>query len=122
MRKIKFRGKCIEHSKDCGWVYGSLVISGKNYHILDEWIKGKGHLKHQIEPKSCGEYTGLKDKNGKEIYEGDVVQYLFASKKVVREVYWNDINFCWTPLNQNPLDMEIIGNIYENKNLLKKNE
>ena len=112
-REIKFRA-WDEKNKEMRYD-GMLNIYNKDGSWLYEDGKGNFH-------SSFGEimqFTGLLDKNGKEIYEGDIVQYLFAGKKVVREVYWNEVNFCWTPLNQNSLDMEIIGNIYENPDLLK---
>jgi len=80
-----------------------------------------------------GQYTGVKDKNGVEIYEGDIVKlcrsygYGWLSKGTVAQVKWDNNELCYFLFNNFRLTknkkVEIIGNIYENPELLEvKNE
>ncbi len=140
MRKIKFRGiptdNNTSYDKEDGFVEGSLIIDNDKYYIVLEVIdniKRDDYAIYMIEviPETVGQYTGLKDKNGKEIYEGDIVEW--AGYKM--EVFWGeDIGIgygsCWRPCGDNKGyhesmtgfidEYEVIGNIYDNPELLKK--
>jgi len=125
MREIKFRWK----RKDIDWKYGHLTIIEKAHEPnliaikpLDEkWIT------YGVDPKSVGEYTGLKDKNGKEIYEGDIGHhyFYFDGKKIGYRgvVEWQGIKFIVKEVGGTSQDLhggfEVIGNIYENPELLE---
>ncbi|MDF2649835.1 MAG: hypothetical protein K0Q73_5640 [Paenibacillus sp.] len=136
MREIKFRGKRIDNGQ---WAYGYLQLSEdkKSAWICkskeDDWT-----VKEQfpVVPETVGQYNGLKDKNGKEIYEGDIVE----SSHVIHDggrTHKNVIEFidyCWRlkslgelwaadiPLGlyaRDPQTIEVIGNIYENPELME---
>lgn len=134
MREILFRGK---DSITKRWAYGALVqqqddllkekafiISYSNYQFGDF----SEAVMHEVDPETVGQYTGFVDKKGKKIFEGDILS-IYNSKAFLFAVEWNNqyVLKCTTNgvsdniLNviESPEDVEVVGNIYDNPELIK---
>ena len=138
MRQILFRGFNRKNNK---WLYGYYLVNRGQHFICPEGVQNPlaSWEDFVVEEESVGEWTGLKDKNGKEIYEGDIVKaplldpifgdilsdafdnvvisfhngsFVVAYYKGRHKIYLQDL-----------FDkIEVIGNIYKNKELLEDEE
>ena len=84
-RTIKFRGKRIDNGQ---WVYGDLVQCDHDILILPI---NTGWTHHKVIPETVGQFTGLLDKNGREIYEGDIIESKYSNPAPVEFL---DGQFC----------------------------
>ena len=121
-RTIKFRGKRLANGE---WCYGSLLIwADGECTILEKSNSSNAMWKREIDPDTAGQFTGLHDANGKEIYEGDILQSSgwAGDYEVVydRAVFYgatqHGIVPAWRIANER---CSIIGNIHDNPELLK---
>jgi uncharacterized phage protein (TIGR01671 family) len=127
MRDIRFRGKRIDNGE---WVYGNYVNDNQGHFIT--LPLETAHRLVRVNPATVGQFTGLHDKNGKEIYEGDVVRHDngWVSEIIFGNIGYDnsrcgltgfgyetlyDAEFDFIELNysDSPDDIEVIGNIHE---------
>ena len=135
MREILFRGKLTDDSK---WGYGCLLdkIYGAvpaimSQQSVDDAFNLEFEYDH-VQEKTVGQYTGMKDKNGKRIFEGDIVTGLFSfGMEIKAVVVFQDGAFglqwirggaeqfsAFTSICN--VEFEVIGNIHDNPELLKE--
>lgn len=137
MREILFRGKRLDNGE---WITGHLLRYGdgrarivpNNTDIFcfekDESIIQT--VAHRVDPKTVGQYTGFVDENGRKIFDGDIVS-IYNSKAFLFAVEWNGNQYVLKCTSngvsdnifnviESPEDVEVVGNIYDNSELIKE--
>lgn len=132
VREIKYRGLDVLTDD---LVYGSHVQTGVGMHyIIPQNLIADALYKYHVDKETIGQYTGIRDKNDREIYEGDILRDFTPSIGIVK---FHNGSFVLTSnyqgkdiqsldnvdiLNKNLIDdnfLEVIGNIYKNTELLR---
>lgn len=139
MRTIKFRGKDFETGE---WLYGNLIQRIGRYPgiMFDYEQAGKIHYSEQpVKQETVGQFTGLHDRTGKEVYEGDVVFWIAIDmrgrgKGEQGAIIWDNSTMAWVILRDKPTSdgrpciisrpfdkkhLEVVGNIHDNPELMK---
>ena len=143
MREVLFKGKRIDNGE---WVYGGYKLEKVGEYIatvfIIEPLTDGVFENHRVIPETVGQYTGLTDKNGKKIFEGDIVKaddYIFAVKfgkcgGVANAENYGYMGFYFEAFSESTklsakyglrddicyfTDVEVIGNIHDNPELLK---
>lgn len=128
MREILFRGKSFSGVINHSWLFGSLDTTEKECPSIIYIDRFGNRCRVFLDPKTVGQYTGLTDKNGKKIFEGDILKNIESNEIVA--ICYGGCSFCYsyngtiygiddseTGLEMN--EWEIIGNIHDNPELLE---
>lgn len=136
MREIKFRGKCIPEFPHpvAKWVYGSFVSDELILSPYKERNENR-HFWYMVDPDTVGQFTGLLDADGREIYEGDIVRFKEAYKGALGDERVHDVVgvvsyvYCefkivsdgtselWAPCLMD--GVTVIGNVHDTPELLE---
>lgn len=120
-RVIKFRGKRLANDE---WCYGSLLIwADGECTILEKSDSSNAVWKREINPDTVGQFTGLQDVDGKEIYEGDIMREVYTGYTF--QVVYDAPEFCikandygYRFLNRVE-NFEVVGNVFDNPELME---
>lgn len=130
MREILFRAKHKEYNQ---WVEGDLIHEPFGECI--QFVKDECRSKIKVDPKTVCQYTRLNDKNGRKIFEGDIVRYTdeVIGKEKVDEIKYNETHAAFCRLHKSEMGLqyllideaiankiEVIGNTFDNPELIEE--
>lgn len=132
MREVKYRGLDVLTGS---WVYGNLLTTPAGTYIIPQTLGVNFVQSYQVDKDTVGQYTGLKDKNNTEVFEGDIIQaHTFdenINKRQIGRVTYHSgrFGYVFIPKEMEKKNLyyplfsivtcELIGNIYENPELLE---
>lgn len=116
MRQIKFKAKRLDNNT---WVEGYFYAECDNTYIIED-RQGESMLNrneaHQVDHSTVCQFTGLTDKNGTPIYEGDIVMYKDNNAERIGNINWDSKAFCFGQgllVHYSSEDMVVIGNKFD---------
>lgn len=141
MRPIKFRGFACDRDDERRWIFGQLnfeEINLGNFErpVIVYYDNDIGWYSNHVHEESVGQYTGVEDGHGNEIYEGDIIDTIILGKRDVCVVEWDEDalqyvlrsrdGFIWHTLgelvNFLMFPFSVVGNMFENKKLMEGGE